>query len=70
MTLNVRITKTQYDKLETLLARGEYTSKSEIIRELLRQEFDDFSRFLHEKAKRDRARHISLEEYGEERGLE
>jgi len=70
VTLNVRIPKGQYEKLEALVERGEYTSKGEFIREILRQEFDDFSNYLHEKARRDRGKHISLEEYGKLRGLE
>lgn len=69
-TLNVRITETQYEELEELVERGEYTSKGEFIRELLREKFDDFSSYLHEKAERDRDKHISLEEYGRSRGLE
>ena len=70
MTLNVRITKIQYERLDALLARGQYTSKSEFIRELLRRELDDFSIFIHEKARRDRDKHIPLGEFGEEWGLE
>ena len=70
LTLNVRISHSQYEELEALVARGEYTSKGEIIRELLREKFDDFSLYLHEKAQRDRERHISLEDYGKTRGLE
>lgn len=35
-TLNVRVTESQYDELEELVERGEYTSKDEYIRELLR----------------------------------
>jgi Arc/MetJ-type ribon-helix-helix transcriptional regulator len=69
-TLNVRITETQYEELDELIERGEYTSKGEFIRELLREKFDDFSSYLHEKAKRDRHKHVSLEEYGKSRGLE
>lgn len=69
-TLNVRVTETQYEELEELVERGEYTSKGEFIRELLREKFDDFSSYLHEKAERDRDKHISLEEYGRSRGLE
>ncbi|UCF07443.1 MAG: ribbon-helix-helix protein, CopG family [Thermoplasmata archaeon] len=68
-TLNVRITETQYEELEELVERGDYTSKGEFIRELLRERFDDFSSYLHEKAERDRDKHISLEEYGKSRGL-
>ena len=69
-TLNVRITEAQYEELEELVGRGDYTSKGEFIRELLREKFDDFSFYLHEKAERDRDRHISLKEYGKSRGLE
>ena len=69
-TLNVRVTESQYDILDELVERGEYTSKGEFIRELLREKFDDFSVYLHEKAKKDRAKHISIEEYGKSRGLE
>lgn len=69
-TLNVRITEAQYDELEELVERGEYTSKGEFIRELLRERFDDFSTYLHEKAERDRDKHIPLEDYGKSRGLE
>ena len=53
-TLNVRVTESQYDILDELVERGEYTSKGEFIRELLREKFDDFSVYLHEKAKKDR----------------
>jgi len=70
VTLNVRIPRGQYEKLVALVERGEYTSKGEFIRELLRHEFDDFSEFLYEKASRDRAKHVLLEDYGRERGLE
>ena len=63
-TLNVRITNGQYEELEELVNRGEYTSKAEFIRELLREKFDEFSIYLHEKAERDKKRHIPLEEYG------
>lgn len=69
-TLNVRITEAQYDEVEELVARGDYTSKGELVRELLREKFDDFSSYLHEKAERDRDRHIPLGEYGRSRGLE
>ncbi|MFO8110114.1 MAG: ribbon-helix-helix domain-containing protein [Thermoplasmata archaeon] len=69
-TLNVRITESQYDELEELVQRGEYTSKGEFIRDLLREKFDAFSVYIHEKAEKDREKHISLEEYGKTRGLE
>ena len=69
-TLNVRITEEQYEELEELVERGDYTSKAEFIREIIRERVDDFSRFLHEKAEKDKDKHISLEEYGETRGLE
>ena len=68
--LNVRVTEGQFEELEAFIGRGEYTSKGEFIRELLREKFDDFSSYLHEKAEKDRHKHISLEEYGESRGLE
>ena len=70
MTLNVRITKTQYERLDILMSRGQYTSKSEFIRELLRRELDDFSVFIHEKARLDQDKHIPLEEFGKEWELE
>jgi len=69
-TLNVRITDGQYEELDELVDRGEYTSKAELIRELLREKFDEFSIYLHTKAETDREKHISLEEYGKKRGLE
>jgi Arc/MetJ-type ribon-helix-helix transcriptional regulator len=69
-TLNVRITEKQYEELEDLIERGEYTSKGEFIRELLREKFDEFASYLHKKAKKDREIHIPLEKYGESRGLE
>ena len=69
-TLNVRVTESQYDILDELVERGEYTSKGEFIRELLREKFDDFSVYLHEKAKKDKAKHLPLEDYGKSRGLE
>lgn len=69
-TLNVRITEEQYEELEDLVERGDYTSKAEFIRELIRERVDDFSRFLHQKAEKDREEHISLKEYAETRGLE
>ena len=68
-TLNVRITEEQYEELEELVDRGNYTSKAELIREMIRERFDDFSKYLHEKAEKEREKHISLEEYGESRGL-
>lgn len=70
MTLNVRITQLQYQLLESMIERGQYTSKSEFIRELLRREMDDYSIFLHEKARKDRDKHIELLEFGKEWGLE
>ncbi|ATZ60772.2 MAG: ribbon-helix-helix protein, CopG family [Methanosarcinales archaeon Met12] len=66
----MRITEGQYDELEELVYRGEYTSKAEIIRELLREKFDAFSIYLHKKAEKDREKHTSLEEYGKSRCLE
>jgi Arc/MetJ-type ribon-helix-helix transcriptional regulator len=69
-TLNVRITNGQYEELEELVNRGEYTSKSEFIRELIREKFDEFSIYLHRKAEKDRKKHVSLKEYGRSRGLE
>jgi len=69
-TLNVRITEKQYKELEDLIERGEYTSKGEFIRELLREKFDEFASYLHKKAEKDREIHILLEKYGESRGLE
>ena len=65
--LNVRITENQYEELEEFIERGEYTSK-EVIREL-REKFDSFISYLHEKAERDREKHIPLEVYGKSRGL-
>ncbi|MEA1993971.1 MAG: ribbon-helix-helix domain-containing protein [Euryarchaeota archaeon] len=70
MILNVRITEKQYDELENLIERGEYTSKAEFIREILREKFDEFSLYLHKKAEKDRKSHIPLEKYGRSRGLE
>jgi len=69
-TLNVRITEAQYEELEEFVERGDYTSKGEFVRDLLRERFDDFSNYIHEKAERDRGKHISLEDYGRSRGLE
>ena len=69
-TLNVRITEKQYEELEDLIERGEYTSKGEFIRELLREKFDEFASYLHKKAEKDREIHIPLEKYGKSRGLE
>ena len=69
-TLNVRITDSQHEELNALVERGDYTSKGEFIRELLRDKFDDFSLYMHEKAMNDRDKHISLEEYGKSRGIE
>lgn len=50
-TLKVKITERQYEELEELVERGEYTSKDEFIRELLRQEFDNLTFYLHERPK-------------------
>ena len=69
-TLNVRISESQHEELDALVERGDYVSKGEFIRELLRDKFDDFSSYLHEKATTDRDKHTSLEEYGKSRGLE
>jgi len=69
-TLNLRITEGQYEAIEELVESGEYTSKSEFIRELIRQSIDDFADYIREKSIRDRDKHISLEEYIESRGLE
>ncbi|MFO7792754.1 MAG: hypothetical protein R6W73_07230 [Candidatus Saliniplasma sp.] len=51
--------------MEELLERRDFTSKAEFIREIIRERVDDFSRFLHEIAEKDRDKHISIEEYGE-----
>ena len=69
-TLNIRIPKEQYEELEEIVRVRHYTSKGEYIRELLRQALDDYTEFLHEKAERDKEKHISLKEYGNIRGLE
>jgi len=69
-TLNVRITEEQYEELEKLVERGEYTSKSKFIREIIREKVNDFSIFLHEKGEKTREKHISLEEYVETRRLD
>jgi Arc/MetJ-type ribon-helix-helix transcriptional regulator len=69
-TLTVRITERQYEELEELVDRGEYASTDEFIRELLREKFDDFISYIHQKAERDREKHIPLEVYGKSRGLE
>jgi len=69
-TLNVKITECQYGAIEDLVERGEYISKGEFIRELLREKFDEFSIYLYKKAEKDRKKHISLEEYGKSRDLE
>ncbi|MEA1993328.1 MAG: ribbon-helix-helix domain-containing protein [Euryarchaeota archaeon] len=69
-TMNVRITEKQHEELEALVERGEYTSKGELIRELLREKFDEFSVYLHEKAEKDRNDHVPLEKYGRSQGLE
>ena len=52
------------------MERGEYTSKDEFIRDILREKFDDFISYLDEKAERDREKHIPLDVYGKSRGLE
>ena len=69
-TLNVRIPESIYEELNALVERGDYMSKGEFVREILREKFDDFSSYLHEKAEKDRDKHISLEDYGRSRGLE
>ncbi len=69
-TLSLRISKGQYEQLEDFVDRGDYTSKSEFIRELLRNYFDDYSQHLLFKATKERNRHISLDEYIKSRGLE
>jgi Arc/MetJ-type ribon-helix-helix transcriptional regulator len=69
-TLNVELTEKQYEELEELVERGEYISKDEFIREMLREKFDDFILYLHKKTEIDREKHIPLEEYGKSRGLE
>jgi Arc/MetJ-type ribon-helix-helix transcriptional regulator len=69
-TLNIELTEKQYEELEELVERGEYISKDEFIREMLREKFDDFILYLHKKAEIDREKHIPLEEYGKSRGLE
>lgn len=66
----MRITERQYEELEELVDRGEYASTDEFIRELIREKFDDFISCLHQKAERDREKHIPLEAYGKSRGLE
>lgn len=68
--LNVEITEKQYEALEELVERGEYPSKNEFIRELLREKFDDFIQYLLDKAEKDREKHISLEDYGKSRRVE
>lgn len=68
--LNVRITEKQYEELEELVEIEGYTSKDEFVRELLCEKINDFVSSLHEKAERDREKHILLETYGKSRGLE
>ncbi|KYK36297.1 MAG: hypothetical protein HXS46_14680 [Theionarchaea archaeon] len=46
------ITEKQYDELEELVERGEYTSIDEFIKELLREKFDDFTFYLHKILKK------------------
>jgi len=70
VTLNIRLPRSQYEKLEEMVALGDYTSKGEYIRELLRRELDELADFLYQRAMRDRDKHISLEEYGRKWGLE
>lgn len=69
VTLNVRIPSEQYEALEEIVRGRHYTSKAEFVRMLLREALDDYTEFLHEKAVRDRGKHVSLEDYGREAGL-
>lgn len=69
-TITVRIAERQYEELEELVDRGEYASTDEFIGELLREKLDDFISYLHQKAERDREKHIPLKVYGKSRGLE
>ena len=70
VTLNVRLTKSQYEKLDEMVDLGDYTSKGEYIRALLRRDFDAQADYLYQKALRDRDKHISLEECAKKWGLE
>jgi Arc/MetJ-type ribon-helix-helix transcriptional regulator len=69
-TPHVKLIEKQYEELEELVERREYTSKDEFIEELLREKFDDFAFYLYERAEKDRGKHIPLEVYGKSRGLE
>lgn len=69
-TLNLRITEGQYEAIEELVENGEYTSKSEFIRELIRRSIDDFADYIREKAIRDRDKHTSLEEFAKRHGYD
>jgi Arc/MetJ-type ribon-helix-helix transcriptional regulator len=69
-TPHVKMTEKQYEELEELVERGEYTSKDEFIEELLRERFDDFTFYLYERAEKDREKHIPLEVYGKSKRLE
>ena len=69
-TPHVKLIEKQYEELEELVERGEYTSKDEFIEELLREKFDDFTFYLHERAEKEREKYIPLEVYGKSRRLE
>lgn len=69
-TLNIRIPTEQYEELEEIVQARHYTSKAEYIRELLRNSLDEYANHISEKAARDRSRHISIDDYAKNQGLE
>jgi len=50
--INVRLTENQYEELENLVERGEYSSKSEFVRELICEKLDYFSIYYSKSRKR------------------
>lgn len=69
-TLNLRITEGQYEAIEAIVESGQYTSKSEFVRELIRNSTDDFTVWLRQKARNEKELYVSLEEFGKEQGFE
>ena len=69
-TLNIRISKEQYDEIDEIVKARHYTSKGEYVRQLLRESLDEYAAVLYNKAESDRDKHVPLKEYGKKKGLE
>ena len=69
-TLNIRIPEEQYLEVEELVRDRHYTSKAELVRELLRGALDEYIESMHKEVDGEREKYVPLREYGKRKGLE